>query len=236
MDPILNYELSGGVATLTMNDGKANVMSVRMLQELSAAFDRAQADKAVVLLTSGGRLFSGGFDLAVFKSDRAELFRMLEAGALLTQKMLAFPRPIVAVCAGHAIAMGVFLMLGADVRIGVDEGARIQVNEVQIGLTVPHFAIEICRHRLAPQHLHHAVGTAAPHTPQQALQAGFLTELAAAASIGEAGRSSAKAVAALHAGAFADTKARLTQHTRAAMEIAVREDIEDWSRAFLKRE
>lgn len=234
MDPILAYELSGGVATLTMDDGKANVMSVRMLGELSAGLDRAQADKAVVLLTSGGRLFSGGFDLAVFKSDRAELFRMLEAGALLTQKMLAFPRPIVAACNGHAIAMGVFLLLGADVRIGVDEGARIHVNEVQIGLTLPRFAIEICRHRLAPAHLHHAAGTAAPHTPQQALQAGFLTELAPAASLREVAQAKARALTALHPGAFTDTKARLNESACAAMAHAVRQDVDDWSKAFLK--
>lgn len=234
MDSILGYELSGGVATLTMDDGKANVMSVRMLGELSAALDRAQADKAVVLLTSGGRLFSGGFDLGVFKSDRAELFRMLEAGALLTQKMLSFPRPIVAACNGHAIAMGVFLLLGADVRIGLDEGARIHVNEVQIGLTLPRFAIEICRHRLAPAHLHHAAGTATPYTPPQALQAGFLTELAPAASIRETALARARALTTLHPGAYTDTKQRLTEHARAAMESAVRNDVADWTQAFLK--
>lgn len=234
MDSILSYELADGIATLTMDDGKANVMSVRMLEALSAAFDRAQADKAVVVLASGGRLFSGGFDLAVFKRDRAELCRMLQSGALLTQKLLSFPRPIVAACSGHAVAMGVFLLLGADVRIGVDEGVRIQVNEVQIGLTVPRFAIEICRHRLAPQHFQHAVGTAAAHTPQQALAAGFLTELAPAASVRDAAHASAKTLAALHAGAFADTKARLTQQARDAMAVAVREDVEEWTRAFLK--
>ena len=52
-----------------MDDGNANVMSVQMLQALNAALDRAQTDKAVVVLTGRQGMFSGGFDLAVFKGD-----------------------------------------------------------------------------------------------------------------------------------------------------------------------
>lgn len=232
MNPILTYALAGGIATLTMDDGKANVMSVRMLQELSAALDRAQADKAVVLLQGRERIFSGGFDLAVFKGDRAELLRMLEAGARLTEKMLSFPRPIVAACAGHAVAMGAFLLLGADLRIGVDQNARFHMNEVQIGLSLPRFAIEITRLRLAPAHLHLAAGLAEPYLPQQALAAGFLTELAPAASVATVARGRAEGMVKLHAEAFTETKLRLTRAAREAMAAAVRDDVAEWTRVF----
>jgi enoyl-CoA hydratase len=120
-----------------MDDGNANVMSVQMLQALNAALDRAQTDKAVVVLTGRQGMFSGGFDLAVFKGDPDEQLRMLQAGALLTEGLLSFALPVLAACTGHAIAIGAFLALSTDVRIGVDQGARIQVNEVQIGLTLP---------------------------------------------------------------------------------------------------
>ena len=180
MDTPVSYSLSAGVATLTMDDGKANVMSVRMLQALNDALDRAQADQALVVLKGRPGMFSGGFDLAVFKGEPSEQMRMLEAGARITERLLAFPTPVVAACTGHAIAMGVFLLLAADVRIGVAEGARIHVNEVQIGLTLPHFAIEMCRQRLAPAHLNLAAVTAQPYIPLQALAAGFLDEIVSA--------------------------------------------------------
>ena len=164
MSELVRYAVVDGVATLAMDDGKANVMSEAMLQALDAGFDRAQADGATVLLTGRPGMFSGGFDLAVFKTDPAALFRMLEAGARLTEKVLSFPYPVVAACSGHAIAMGAFLLLSTDLRIGVDQGARIQINEVKIGLTLPRFAIEVCRQRLSPAHFSRAVLTAEPYS------------------------------------------------------------------------
>ena len=229
MESLITYELSDGIATITMDDGKANAMSVRMMQEVNAALDRAQADKAVVVLTGRPRMFCGGFDLSVFTRSQEELFRMLEAGALLTERLLSFPRPVVAACTGHAVAMGAFLLLSADVRIGVDQGARIHVIEVQIGLTVPRFAIEVCRQRLSPAHLSHAVITAEPYSPQQAVSAGFLDDIVPAESVAAAARGRAAGLVKLHAEAFAATKLRLRRHTLAALREAIREDIAEWT-------
>lgn len=231
MQPV-RYELSDGIATIAMDDGKANAMSVAMLQALGEALDRARAEQAVVVLTGRERMFSGGFDLAVFQRDKDEVFRMLEAGAHLTEKLLSFPRPIVAACTGHAVAMGAFVLLCADVRVGVDAGARFQVNEVRIGLTVPRFAIEVCRQRLSPAHLSHAVLTAAPYSPQQAVAAGFLDEIVAADALAAAARSRAEDLRTLHAESFAATKLRLRLGVMEALRTAIREDIADWTARF----
>jgi hypothetical protein len=64
-DPV-TYSRSGPVATIVMEDGKANVMSLAMLNALQAAFDQAESDKTVPILKARGRHFSGGFDLNVF--------------------------------------------------------------------------------------------------------------------------------------------------------------------------
>ena len=58
----VHYELSDSIATITMDDGKANVMSEPMLGALNAALDRAERDQAVVLLTCRARVFSAGYD------------------------------------------------------------------------------------------------------------------------------------------------------------------------------
>jgi enoyl-CoA hydratase len=232
MNTLITYELSDGIATLTMDDGKANVMSLAMLQALNAALDRAQADQAAVLLTGRAGMFSGGFDLAVFKRTPEEQFRMLEAGALMTQRLLSFPLPLVMACSGHAIAMGAFLLLCADARIGVDQGARIQINEVQIGLTLPRFAIEVSRQRLAPAHFNLAAGTAEPYAPQQAVVAGFLDEIVPADTLAVVARERAGRLLKLHAEAFAATKLRLRHGALEALREAIREDLVDWAARF----
>jgi len=229
METLVRYEFADGIATLSMDDGKVNVMSLRMLQALHAAFDRARADRAVVVLAGRERVFSGGFDLAAFKRDREELYRMLEAGAKLAERLAAFPHPIVAACTGHAVAMGAFLLLSADLRIGVDRDARVHINEVQIGMTLPWFAIEICRMRLAPPALNRAMLTAEPYFPQQALAAGFFDELAAPEALLKVARERAAALAKLDAGSFTATKQRVRQHALEALREAVQKDLADWA-------
>ena len=41
MSDLTSYRLEGSAATITMDDGKVNVISRRMLGELNAALDRA---------------------------------------------------------------------------------------------------------------------------------------------------------------------------------------------------
>ena len=143
---LTTYELADGIATIAMDDGKANALSVAMLAELSAAFDRAEADGAVVLLTGRERTFSGGFDL---RTPPEGWPAMVAGGARLAERVLSFPQPVVAACNGNAVAMAGFLLLACDVRIGAAGDFKLGLNEVAIGLTVPWFGIALAEHRLA---------------------------------------------------------------------------------------
>src|ERR1700716_2496466 len=137
------------MARIVINDGKANVMSVAMLNALHAAFDRAEKDKAIVILSAEGKHFSAGFDLNVFaKGTAQENYDLLRAGSELALKILSFPLPVVAACPGNAFPMGAFLILSSDYRVAARGDYRIGLNEVAIGLTVPRFAIEVARQRL----------------------------------------------------------------------------------------
>lgn len=228
-DEILRIERSDGLTTLTMDDGKANVMSVRMLRALHAAFEQAAAQGDMVMLTGRPGLFSGGFDLAVFKRDPVELVTMLTEGARLTERMLSHPRPVLAVCSGHAIAMGVFVLLSADWRIGLDDATRIvQANEVANAMTLPHFAIEVCRQRLAPAALVRTALLAEPHDPRQALRAGFFDQIAAPAELAQATRDRLERLRKLDPKAFAATKARLRKPALQALRQAIETDVAEW--------
>ncbi|MDH5538424.1 MAG: crotonase/enoyl-CoA hydratase family protein [Rhizobacter sp.] len=229
MNPSLAYQLEDGIATITIDDGKANVMSVAMLGAIADALQRAETDRAIVVVQGRPGMFSAGFDLTVFKRDKRELFEMLKAGAELTERMLSFPHPIVVVCTGHAIAMGAFMLLCADVRIGSDADAKVQANEVQIGLTLPHFAVEVCRQRLAPAHFNLAAGTAAPYSQQQAVAAGFLDEVSAPVKLADALERRIAHLRSLNADAFAATKLRSRGPGLVALRSAIAMDIEDWS-------
>ncbi|MGZ4223271.1 MAG: enoyl-CoA hydratase-related protein [Solirubrobacteraceae bacterium] len=84
MSDVMTYALEDGIATITMDDGKVNVLGIPMLRELQAAFDRAEEDDAVVILTGREGRFSAGFDLKVFSETPEQLPEMLTLGANLS--------------------------------------------------------------------------------------------------------------------------------------------------------
>ena len=173
MSDLTTYERDDGIATIKMDDGKVNALGIPMLRELHAAFDRAERADAIVILTGREARFSAGFDLKVFSDSPERLPEMLTLGANLCERILAFPRPVITACTGHAVAAGCFIQLPADLRIGVAGPFQIGLNEVKIGLTMPRFVIELARVRLTPSHFDRAVNTATMYAPTDAVAAGF---------------------------------------------------------------
>jgi enoyl-CoA hydratase len=208
MGDLVTYERSGQVSVLTMDDGKVNVFSIPMLSELHEAFDQAQRDETVVLLTGRPGYFSAGFDLKVFDGSADDTLTMLRSGATLAGRILAFPAPVVVACSGHAFPAGAFLLMAADHRVGADGPYKLGLNEVRIGLTLPWFAIVLARHRLAPSHFDHAVVTGAMLDPHLAREAGLLDAVVAPEALADAGLAAAEELTGVDRRAHAATKLR----------------------------
>jgi enoyl-CoA hydratase len=173
----VQYKLEGRVATVRIDDGKRNALSPQVLREIYAALDRAESDRAIVILTGRESVFSAGFDLNVMKRGGVNAIRMLRSGYALTARVMAYPYPVIAACNGHSFAMGVFLMLSADYVIGSRGDFNISANEVAIGLTMPRVAAAMLRHRLDPAAFQRAVTLSEYFDPESALNAGFFDEL-----------------------------------------------------------
>jgi enoyl-CoA hydratase len=208
MTDLVDYERSGDVSVVTMDDGKVNVFSIPMLSQLHKAFDQAERDQTVVLLTGRPGYFSAGFDLKVFDGPPGDTLTMLRLGATLAERILSFPAPVAVACPGHAFPAGAFLLMAADTRVGADGPYKLRLNEVRIGLTLPWFSIALARHRLTPSHFDHAVVTGTMFDPQQAREAGLLDAVVAPEALADAGRAAAEDLTAVDRRAHATTKLR----------------------------
>ena len=224
MGSLVTYRLHDSVATITMDDGKVNVLSLAMLTELDAALNRAEADRAVVVLTGRDGVFSAGFDLPVLRAGGAEAADLLRAGFDLAARLLAFPTPVLVACPGHAVAMGVFLVLSGDYRIGAHGPYKLTANEVAIGMTMPRAAVEICRQRLTPACFNRAVVLAEVFPPENAVAAGFLDRVVPAAELAEAAAATAAELARLDLDAHAATKLRARHRAATALREAIDAD------------
>ena len=217
MTDAVSYAHADGVSTIVMNDGKVNAMSVSLMAEISAALDQAENDKAVVVLTGKPGVFSAGFDLSVFQQGYGPTMQMLRAGAALNERIFAFPFPVVAACSGHGIAMGSFLLMSSDYRIGADGPFKIGMNEVAIGMTLPYFAIEIARQRLSPAYFHRATILAELYAPKDAVAPGFLDRVVEADQLLDTAHETATALTKLDMKAHVETKLRVRRSSLNAL-------------------
>ena len=229
---LVGYEVDGPVATLAIDDGKANVLSPAMFGAIADGLDRAAADGSVVVLRGRDGVFSGGFDLAVLRAGGEEALGMLRAGAALTVRLLCFPAPVVVACTGHAVAMGLFTVLAGDLRIAAAGPYRFVANEVALGLTLPHFAVEVLRQRLTPAAFSRAALLSETFAPAEAVAAGIVDRLVPADEVVGMAHDAAHAMALLDRPAHVATKARVREPVLAALRAAIARDDEDFLALF----
>lgn len=220
-EEILHYTLREGVACLAMDDGKANVLSHASIAALHQALDRAESEARAVLWTGRPDRFCAGFDLDVMRSGVEPMRKLVAAGGELYLRMLGHPLPLVVGCTGHALAAGALVLLAADLRVGVRGDYKLGLNETAIGMTLPWFAVELARERLSKRHFTRSTSLAQIHSPESAVDAGFLDEVVEPDALARTALARAEALAALDPRAVAATKARnneaLVERLREAM-------------------
>lgn len=228
MDTPATLRMVDSISVITMDDGKANALSPSMFVALNDCLDQAEAvGGPVVLLGRAGR-FSGGFDLKVLGGGGEEAKALLRAGFELSHRLLSFPTPVVMGCTGHAIAMGVFVLLSGDYRVGASGSFKLAATETALGMTMPYAAIEICKQRLTPAEFSRAILLSQSYTPEQAVVAGILDAIVPADDVESSSIEVATQMAALNMRAHSASKMRIRGESLAAIKDAINQDAEEF--------
>jgi enoyl-CoA hydratase len=136
-DELVLYEVSDGVATVTLNDPeKRNRLSQEMLTQLVAAVKRARddTDAKAVVLTGAGNAFCAGADLGGFGSGAPAIAKHFGTDLFLEyfRLMPRLGKPTLCAANGHVVAGGMGLALSCDLVIA-KEGADFWTPEINIG-------------------------------------------------------------------------------------------------------
>lgn len=81
----VSYELNDGIATVTIHNGKANALGHEVFEGLNEALDRAEQDRAVVILAGQPGIFSGGYDLKEMQKGPKEAAALVTVGSRFTR-------------------------------------------------------------------------------------------------------------------------------------------------------
>ena len=176
----IEIERRDGIAVLTVSRGKVNAINSQLVVDLSTCLADLRSDSHVrgVILTGRGKFFSFGFDLPdLLTFSRPDLKRFLMRFTGLLTDLYLFPKPVVGALNGHATAGGCMLALSLDSRLMVADGARIALNEINIGVPVFSGPAAMLTHVVGARNAEHVLFTGNLFTPDQALELGLLDRL-----------------------------------------------------------
>ena len=177
-DQIATLTTEGDVSIITLNDGKANVFSPEMSSTVSDLLDQVPGDKGSLVITGRPGIFSAGFDLKIISSGDADaVAAMVKAGFTLLARIYNFPRPVIAACSGHGVALGAFLLCCADYRLGAKGQFIVQANETRNNMSIPTPILEISKSRISKTHWYRAILNAEAYPVEKAIEPGYLDEV-----------------------------------------------------------
>ena len=194
------------VSIITLDDGKANVFSPAMITEFNSLLDQVPTNKGSLLVNGREGMFSAGFDLKVMMSGPDKAVEMVRSGFTMLKRVFSFPRPVVAACSGHAIALGAFLLCSSDYRVGVRGNYKIGANELRNNMIVPTPILEIAKFKLTKSHKQRALLNAEMYSIEDAIEPGYLDEVVDVDSVFETALNKAKDLATLAHPQYNETK------------------------------
>jgi enoyl-CoA hydratase len=141
------------------------------------------------------------------------MLELVRSGGEFLMRLYAHPQPTVVAVTGHALAAGALVVLACDTRIAADGPAKLGLNEVAIGMTLPVFAVELARDRLSKRYFTRAAIEAEIFSPEGALAAGYLDRIVPADQCERTAVEEARRLGQLDGHAYAGTKLALRQAT-----------------------
>jgi enoyl-CoA hydratase len=165
------------VTIITLDDGKANVFSPAMIKEVHNCLDKVPTESGSLIIAGRDGMFSGGFDLKIISSgDMKAIQEMSLGGFRLLSRILSFPRPVIAACSGHGIALGTFLLCCCDYRLGAKGNYMVGANEMRTNMVIPTPILELIRFRVSQTHKYRAILGAEMYSIEAAVDAGLIDE------------------------------------------------------------
>ena len=225
----LQLDITDGIATVTLNrPDKLNAYTVDMGEEIVDAFDTLKDDESVraVILTGAGRGFCAGVDLDHLKEQagatetggpRLGEERLVREFPLT---LLNYPKPVIAAINGHAIGVGITMVLPCDIRLAAS-GAKLGLTFAKMGILPGLGSTYLLPRLVGAAKARELVLTANVILAEEAAAIGLVNEVVAPEDLMPLARDMATAMAACNPAALAAAKGLLAAGEAEAVAAAM---------------
>jgi len=137
-DKTVLYEVSNGIARITLNRPPVNALNLEMIKDVVAALETAGKDqgiRAVVLTSAISKAFSAGLDLHLLlgKSEQKVRAMLQELYVRLHDTQYNLGKPSIAAIGGAARGGGMTLAISCDVILA-GQSATFGYPEIDVGV------------------------------------------------------------------------------------------------------
>ena len=135
---LVEYDVQGAVAMITLNDPPANTYSYEMMQQLDARILEARMDEGVqviVITGSGEKFFCAGANISMLANVTPEFkyYFCLHANETLS-RLEQTPKLVIAAINGHCVGGGLEVAMAADLRVARRNAGKMGLPEVSLGV------------------------------------------------------------------------------------------------------
>ena len=181
MTNLIYKEDENRIGFLTLNSGSGNPLTPDLIKEFYKLIIEIEAAPPKVLIVHGGegKIFSGGFSLPhIYNWKREPLVDFFGTFTKALAKLISLSCPTICAINGHAVAAGIILSLGTDLRVVRKGKLMLGFPEVDIGVGVPYQTQLLFAYRSNYQAALRYTMTGELFTPEKALSIDYADYLA----------------------------------------------------------
>ena len=181
---LVRFDAKDGVAFITLVSPPLNILSMAMMDQLTAALERASTDRSLlaVVISAEGRAFSAGADIGEHRPEQAP--GMIAAFGRLFGLLGAIELPVVMAVDGPALGAGFELAMMADILLATDRSTFGQ-PEIRLGFFAP-VGVTALPARVGMQRAIEITCTGRTYTADEMTEMGLVARLVAPEQLGPA--------------------------------------------------
>jgi enoyl-CoA hydratase/carnithine racemase len=201
--------LDGALAVLSLGRGEGR-FNGDSIAAIDACLDEVLASPATALITTAdSKIWCNGFDTAWLAEHKDAAADTMVATERLFARLLTFPIPTIAAIGGHVFAGGVMLALSHDVRIMRADRGYLCLPEVDLGVVFTPGMTALLTATMTAPTARRAMVLGHRFTPDEALAAGLVSEVAPLEELAERARAVAAALSGRSREAVSGLKHRI---------------------------